>query len=430
MSRQRWIAAALGAVIASVAIMLTPDARLFPPVIAAPGFDNGRWACAMMDYVADHRGDGVCPVCGMRLELVRSGALSDEQRRRMGVETVGVRVGHARVVVYGYGTAHYDIRLNRMLTVRFNGRVEGVHPGAHDGALVGEGEDLVDIRSDEVGAAQRELAAAVADGNRPAIASLTQRFVGWNLTHVAKGLLAGGAASDLVTIRSPFFGRIEPSPFHPDGRAIAPLSIGLAVSSDQALLVIDPESMTLIIHVPEARSPFLRIGQRALIATDDGGELADLDARIGYIAPDILPEIRAREVRIFVRDPRHRIVGGALVSARFQAVLDADLHPADPDRPEQWGTFALLAKDAVLSTGVRNVAWRLRAHDQAFELAPLALGPRLEDDHGKDVYVVLAGVADGDLVAARGAFLIDSQAQLAGAPCLLFPDGAAAARTQ
>jgi len=33
------------------------------------------------------------------------------------------------------------------------------------------------------------------------------------------------------------------------------------------------------------------------------------------------------------------------------------------------------------------------------------------------------GLRPGDEVAARGAFLIDSQAQLAGQPSLLFPTG-------
>jgi Cu(I)/Ag(I) efflux system membrane fusion protein len=61
-----------------------------------------------------------------------------------------------------------------------------------------------------------------------------------------------------------------------------------------------------------------------------------------------------------------------------------------------------------------------------FELTPLALGPRLEDEAGHDRYVVRAGLKPGDEVAAQGAFLIDSQAQLAGTASLLFPRGALA----
>jgi Cu(I)/Ag(I) efflux system membrane fusion protein len=103
---------------------------------------------------------------------------------------------------------------------------------------------------------------------------------------------------------------------------------------------------------------------------------------------------------------------------------------ADPAHPETFGSFPLVPKTAVLSTGVRSVAWRVAERQRdgrlRFELAPLALGPRLEDEFGNDVYVVRAGLKPGDEVATQGVFLIDSQAQLAGTPSLLFPQGAVA----
>jgi Cu(I)/Ag(I) efflux system membrane fusion protein len=87
-------------------------------------------------------------------------------------------------------------------------------------------------------------------------------------------------------------------------------------------------------------------------------------------------------------------------------------------------------KTAVLSTGVRHVVWKVAERQRdgrlRFVLAPLALGPRLEDEGGNDLYVVRAGLAAGDEVATQGAFLIDSQAQLAGTPSLLYPVGASA----
>jgi Cu(I)/Ag(I) efflux system membrane fusion protein len=85
----------------------------------------------------------------------------------------------------------------------------------------------------------------------------------------------------------------------------------------------------------------------------------------------------------------------------------------------------------VLSTGVRQVAWKQvepasASRPARFTLVQLALGPRLEDDHGEDRFIVRAGVVPGDVVATQAAFLIDSQAQLVGSPSLLFPDGAPA----
>jgi Cu(I)/Ag(I) efflux system membrane fusion protein len=153
-------------------------------------------------------------------------------------------------------------------------------------------------------------------------------------------------------------------------------------------------------------------------------------ATVSWVAPELNLDIRAREVHLHLVDPRHRLLPGSLVNARIQAALDASLTAADPEKPATWGKFALVPKAAVLSTGVRHVAWKVAERRKdgrlRFELAPLALGPRLEDANGNDLYVVRAGLKPGDEVAAQGAFLLDSQAQLAGTASLLFPVGAVA----
>lgn len=153
-------------------------------------------------------------------------------------------------------------------------------------------------------------------------------------------------------------------------------------------------------------------------------------ASVSWVAPELNPEIRAREVHLHLRDPNNRLLPGSLVNARFKAVLGPDMKPADPSDPATWGRFPLVPASAVLSTGVRNIAWKVRKIEsdgrQQFTIAPLALGQRLEDENGNDRFVVRAGLAAGDQVAAQGVFLIDSQAQLAGSSSLLYPAGAAA----
>lgn len=108
--------------------------------------------------------------------------------------------------------------------------------------------------------------------------------------------------------------------------------------------------------------------------------------------------------------------------------IGPDFNVADSTSAASAARFTLVPKAAVLSTGVRHVAWRLAERQGdgrlRFELAPLALGPRIEDEAGNDLYVVRAGLKPGDEVAAQGSFLIDSQAQLAGTASLLFPAGA------
>lgn len=425
------LVAALGLGAGALAIALTPERVLFPeaaPLEAArePGV---RWACAMMDYVAETRGDGICPVCGMELQRIAAGAYGAEQRRRMQLETTAVVAGPAVVTVRAYGTARWDERRAHVVVPRVSGRIVKRHPGAlHVATEVAAGEPLYDLSSAEALAAQAELVAAIASRDERLVEALVARFARWNLAEVAARIRAGAAPSDVVTIVSPAAG-IAVAPAGTEAAEALPAVGSEVMAGDPLVRIVDPASYMVVIHVPEPQARLLRVGQRADIASDDAGDLTDVDARIAWLSPELAPGTRTREAHLHLLDPARRLFAGSLVSARLRAALGEDLLPADPDRPETWGTFTLVPRSAVLSTGVRHVAWRLAGEDdgaQRFELATLALGPRLEDPAGHDRYIVRAGLEPGQVVATQGAFLIDSQAQLAGSPSLLFPDGAAA----
>jgi len=72
---------------------------------------------------------------------------------------------------------------------------------------------------------------------------------------------------------------------------------------------------------------------------------------------------------------------------------------------------------AVLDSGTRQLAY-VEVARGTFEPRELALGPR-----AGAFYPVLSGLAEGERVAARGGFLIDSQLQIAGQPSLFHPGG-------
>jgi len=396
---------------------------------AVPG---ERWACPMMDFIGNKPGD--CPVCGMKMTKVTAGELSREQQRRMDVQTATVTEGPARSLIRAYGAVRYDDRTLQVVIPRVGGRIVKRHNAArHVGTLVKVGDPIVDLYSPETFAAQGELAAAVTLGDQPTIRALSDRFERWNLGAVAKAILDGGAPADTLTIASPFSGRVVLAlDGEGDGMKGAALpQIGQEVMADAPLLrLVDPSAYMLVIHVPENRAHWLAEGQPTRLSSDDKGDLRDIETTIAWVAPELNLEIRAREVHIHLRDPKGRLLPGSLISARFETALGGDLEVADVAKPETWGKFPLIPKTAVLSTGVRHVAWRVAERQRdgrlRFELAALALGPRLEDESGNDVYVVRAGLKAGDEVATQGVFLIDSQAQLAGTASLLFPKGAVA----
>ena len=427
------LTAAAGLALGAGLVALLPRDTLF--FVAPPPTSDGtaageRWACPMMDFIGTRAGD--CPVCGMKMTKVTAGELTREQQRRMDVQVATIAEGPARALIRAYGAVRYDDRTLQVVIPRVGGRIVKRHPGArHVGTLVAAGEPIVDLYSPDAFAAQGELAAAVKLGDPLTIRALTERLERWNLGAVAQAILSGRPPTDTITITSPFPGRVVLA-LEGEGDAMkgaALPQVGQEIMADTPLLrLVDPESYMLVIHVPETRAHWLATGQPVRLASDDKGELPRIQATVTWIAPELNLEIRAREVHIHLRDPEGQLLPGSLVNARFESALGADLTVADNTRPETWGRFPLIPKTAVLSTGVRHVAWRVAGRQSdgrlRFELAPLALGPRLEDEAGNDVYVVRAGLKPGDEVATQGVFLIDSQAQLAGTPSLLFPRGA------
>ncbi len=428
-----WLSAIAGLALGIAIVALLPAEALFrsklghehASVVAPTG---ERWACPMMDFVGDK--PGKCPVCGMTLVKIVAGEVQAELVRRLGLQTSFVKSGPAVATIRGYGAVRYDDRTARPVIARVAGRVVKRHPASlHPGTVVTAGDPLIDLYSPEVYAAQGELAAAAKLGDQAAVAALTARFSRWNLPEVAASILAGSEPVDTITITSPYAGRVLAGAEEGGSMAGKLPEVGEQIMPDRPLVrLIDPQAFMIVVHVPENRARWLRAGQPARLSTDDFGELPDLDAAVTWVAPELNLEIRAREIHIHLRDEKDRLLPGALVNARMQAALAPDLTAADPADRSTWGEFALVPKTAVLSTGVRNVAWKVSGRERdgrlRFELAPLALGPRLEDENGNDLYVVRAGLALGDEVATQGAFLIDSQAQLAGTASLLYPLGA------
>ncbi len=428
-----WITAVLGLAAGAGLVALLPGPVIFVSPAERSGADEAtgeRWACAMMDYIGNRPGD--CPVCGMTLARVTAGELNREQRRRMGIELSTITEGPAVAVVRAYGVVRYDDRTARAVVARVSGRIVSRHPGTlHAGTIVAPGDPLVELFSSEAYVAQSELAAALAIGNTASAEAAVERLRRWNLESLAQAVLAGNEPVDTITIRSPFGGRVVVGGSTDDASGGRLPEVGQEIAPDEVLVrLVDPQAFMLVIQVPEPRARWVHPGQPVRLASDDRGELPEVEASVSWVSPELNLEIRSREVHIHLSDPRGVLLAGSLVNARFQAALGPSLESVDPEDAAAAGRFVLVPKTAVLSTGVRHVAWRVaeRTADGRvrFEPVPLALGPRIEDEAGRDLYVVRAGLRAGDEVATQGLFLIDSQAQLAGTPSLLFPLGAVA----
>lgn len=415
----RWFLGGLVAGAALVAVL--PERAIFVPAGSARAAAGGvRHACPMLCTFADH--PGRCPVCGMEMTPVGTG-LGPTERERIGLSTVVVAEGPARITVRGSGLADYDHRFTTLVTARVAGRVVRRHQATYGCCqVVKANEPVLELYSPEAYRAQGELAAAARLGDQALVASLRERFAAWNLAAVADAVLAGAAPVDTVTVRTTAGGLV----FLPDLAMLdQTLMVGNELAADTPLLrLADPDRLVVTLAVDEVQARFLREDQPATLESDDRGPLPELSAKVGRVAAEISPRTRTREVRLYVEQARPFLQPGSLVRARIRAALDRDLGPArDPERDA--ALFPLIPKTAVLSTGARHLAWKALGPDaqgrERYEPANLALGPRLESEDGRDLYVIRAGLKPGERVVESGLFLVDAQAQLAGKPSLIEP---------
>ncbi len=415
-----WLLAVPAFAAGAALIALLPEATLFgpPPGHRSSDTAGGRLhTCPVRDHTGPHPGD--CPVCGLPLQPVTAAEIARDLRLRHDLATATVITGPAIATIQASGTVRYDDREMQVVIPRVAGRVVRRHPAAwHEGTLVEAGAPVVDLYSPEVFAAQGELAAAVTLADAHTLHALIEKFLRWNLVAVAQGILAGGAPVDTVTITSPFAGLVVLDAGPGAGARARLPQVGEEVMPDTPLVrLVDPQAFMVVLQVPESRAHWLREGMAANLASDDRGPLPDLPTTVSWVAPELDPVLRTREVHLHLRDPQGRLLPGSLVHARLPAALDSDLRPVNP-ADSAAAAFTLVPSPAILATGIRHLAWRVASRDREgrpqLEAVPLTLGPRLTDAAGRDLTIVRTGLRPGDEVAARAAFVLDAQIQLAG----------------
>ena len=84
---------------------------------------------------------------------------------------------------------------------------------------------------------------------------------------VASAILHGSAPTDTVTITSPFAGLVVLG-LEGEGMTAAKLpNVGQGVMADTPLLrLVEPRAFMVVVHVPEARAHWLRVGERHRIS--------------------------------------------------------------------------------------------------------------------------------------------------------------------
>lgn len=437
---------------------------------------GGSYICPMM-CTPPSPAPGRCPVCGMKLVPARADGnqgdgraveISPAARRVAGIETVAVQARPGIRPIQAIGVLDYDEGGRKRLTAYVDGRIEKLFAD-YTGVDVAKGDTLALLYSPKLYSAQVELLLArsalaaggtgaaqrIVEANDKLAASSRQRLIELGMTRPQiTALEQAGIASSRLELVAPLSGTVIEKAVT-EGQTIA--------EGDTIYELADLSTLWLMLRLFPEDAALVRYGVRieAEVQSQPGRRYT---GRVSFVDPVV--DVRTRTVGVRVAMPNDGSLRvGDFAKATIAVPLGESPAIYDPDLADRWISprhpqvtaagpggcpicgmplvpaaslgftndpaaippVLLVSREAVLMAANSSVVY-VETRPGRFEIRPVVLGPT----SGADV-VVRAGLQEGEQVASKGNFLIDSQMQLVGNPSLIdptraVPQAAAAAR--
>ncbi|MFN0206897.1 MAG: efflux RND transporter periplasmic adaptor subunit [Planctomycetota bacterium] len=402
-------------ILVAVAVLIGLGMFLAPPEVhenkSAIG-GNVIYTCSMHPQIRV-AAPGNCPLCGMKLTATEdrsaSGAgtiLSEHGRKVARVDTVKIARGPAIVAIETVGYFKLDERYTSKIASWAEARVEKVYVPFR-GAEVREGEPLVDLYVSSLPLLILELKIARTISPEASSAILERlRRIGVSNSQIEQ-LEKTENPEPRFTMVSPKHGIIkerfaEPGMVAKDGDVLFEL-----IQLDPLVLEIEVYEKDLLFVGPGSECTY------SILALPN----EQFAGKIEIIKTFANNNARTLQARVPVQNPRGLARPDMSVRAEFKIRLGADGKPAITATHTNATDPLLLPKSALLDAGRRKIVYVL-GKENAYEMREVTLGPR-----SGDYYIILSGLAEGESVVSRGAFLIDSQTQIEGKPSLIFIEG-------
>lgn len=385
-----------------------------------------EYICPMM-CTPPLKSPGRCPVCDMQLVPAASGPKGDglsvridpETRRILNIQTAPVQRRKLDRQIRAVGELNYDESQLKTISAYVDGRIETLLAN-YTGVVVEKGDALAVVYSPRLYAGQVELLLArrrqdraqPQDSDAPSSNSLyrsaRRRLVELGMTPEQIDYLeTTGEADSRLQLVAPISGTVIEKP----------VVEGQYVSEGEVIYrLADLSKVWLMLRLFPEDAALLEIGQsvEANVQSLPGQRFT---GQVEFVFPNVDPATRTVGVRVVIPNPDGRLRIGDFARASIDVPLAAARWLADDDADDE---PLVVPRDAVLAAGDRSVAY-VETEPGRFEIRPLRLGPKI----GHEV-VVVEGLEEGQRVATRGNFLIDSQMQLASNPSLIDPSRAMA----
>lgn len=385
---------------------------------ASRGEENVRYICPMM-CTPPQSEPGRCPVCAM--ELVRaasSSGASDPRsveidpvaRRVANIHTVPVRAMSMTRTIRSIGEVSYDESTLRTISAYVDGRLDRLYAD-FTGVVVKRGDHLALFYSPQLYSAQIEFLLAketlrksqtstrpgVIRSNREVYESARQRLVELGMTdpQVAE-LEATGKPNSRLHLCAPISGTVIEK-FAVEGDYVN--------EGEPIYKLADFSTVWLMLEMFPEDAAAVHNGQ-CVVAEVQSLPGRKFEGRVAFVDPYVDRETKTVGVRAVVPNGE----GLLRVGDYAKAIVHVNLN-----EQAARSTSLVVPRDAVLMAGGNSVVYVETAPGR-FEIRPVVLGT----SDGNQT-VVLDGLAEGEQVATRGNFLIDSQMQLAGNPSLMDP---------
>ncbi|MEI8289333.1 MAG: efflux RND transporter periplasmic adaptor subunit [Verrucomicrobiota bacterium] len=361
------------------------------------------YTCGMHPAVIqDHPGN--CPICGMKLTLIRNGgggadtnaasssaiAVDAATQQNMNLRTAEIVRGPLRKTIRTVGTIDYNETTLADVTTKFKGWVERLNVDA-TGQLVHRGEPLFEIYSPELYNAQSEflLALTSVSASRDPGAAALRESASNKLKYfdVPDAQIAELEKTRKLTKTLPVVAPV--SGFVIEKNIVA----GQMVDAGMKLYrLADLGIVWVIAQVYEQDLPYVKLGQEAIVKV---ASLRDREfrGRLTFVYPTVDEKTRTAKVRLEFENPGYFLKPGMFVSAQIHAQLE--------------DSAVLVPDSAVLRSGAQNTVF-VAMDGGKFEGREVTLGVEAENS----MIQVTSGLGAGESVVTSGQFLLDSESQL------------------
>jgi Cu(I)/Ag(I) efflux system membrane fusion protein len=387
----------------------TPEHQEHVAAADAPAVKE-YYTCPMHPSVISDR-PGACPICGMALVRKKAASpataadqggpasvkLSPAQRVMANVSTVRATRRHFQHTMNAVGVIDYAEPAQAKVTARFRGRIQRLFVD-FTGGRVRKGQPLFELYSPDLATAEREFVLALQAqdtgggiGTGDATGSAREEFLqaARERLTVHFGLTAEQVAEieqkresgSTVVFNSPIHGTVLSKEVQ-EGEYV-----------DEGIVLYQLADLSRVwayLDTYESDISSMRVGQ-AVTITADAYPGRTFPGRVAFIDAVIDPQTRTVRVR-------------AELDNRDQ-LLKPQMYVRASTRMDM-GMAIVVPRSAVLITGNRSVVW-VEVGENRFE--PRAVDVGMSDDASIEI---ISGLADGEMVAVSGGFLLDSESVL------------------